>query len=58
MILHVGTNELKFESPPERKIKSVIGVAKYLQTDTLSVSAYSTWYLVTKAILSKHVGIL
>ena len=42
IILYVGPNELKYESRSERKAKSVVGVAKYLQTDTLSVSASPT----------------
>ena len=38
VIMHVGTNEMNSELPPERIEKSVIDVAKNVKTDTRSVS--------------------
>ena len=38
VIMHVGTNEMNSELPPERIAKSVIDVAKNVKTDTRSVS--------------------
>ena len=38
VIMHVGTNEMNSELPPERIAKSVIHVAKNVKTDTRSVS--------------------
>ena len=38
VIMHVGTNEMNSELPPERIAKSVIDVAKNVKTDTCSVS--------------------
>ena len=38
VIMHVGTNEMNSEPPPERIAKSVIDVAKNVKTDTRSVS--------------------
>ena len=38
VILHVGTNELKSESTPERIAKSVVDICKNIQTDQRTVS--------------------
>ena len=38
VIMHVGTNEMNSELPPERTAKSVTDVAKNVKTDTRSVS--------------------
>ena len=38
VIMHVGTNEMNSELPPERIAKSVIDVAKNVKADTRSVS--------------------
>ena len=39
--LHVGTNEMDSELPPERIVKSVVDVAKNVKSDTRSVSISS-----------------
>ena len=41
VILHVGTNEMNSELPPERIAKSVVDVAKNVKSDTRSVSISS-----------------
>ena len=41
VIIHVGTNQMNSELPPERIAKSVIDVAKNVKTDTRSVSISS-----------------
>ena len=41
VILHVGTNEMNSELPPERMAKSVVDVAKNVKSDTRSVSISS-----------------
>ena len=41
VILHVETNQLDPELPPERISKLVIGVAKNLQTDTRAIGVSS-----------------
>ena len=38
VILNVGTNELNFELPPKQIAKSVISVAKNLQTDIRAIN--------------------
>ena len=40
VILHVGTNELSSELPPERIAKSIIDVAKNIQSDNRTVGLY------------------
>ena len=42
IILHVGTNELKSESTPERIAKSVVDVGKNIQSDNRTVAISST----------------
>ena len=38
VILHVGTNDLNSELPPEKIAKSIVDVAKNIQSDTRKVS--------------------
>ena len=38
VILHVGTNDLNSDLPPERIAKSIVDVAKNIQSDTRKVS--------------------
>ena len=53
VILHVGTNDLNFELPPERIAKSIVDVAKNIQSDIVKL-VFLALYLATITSIIKQ----